>query len=78
MSTDMVAVCDTCREEIHLGQRMGSGYSFGYGPRDAIGHGRAAEWCVEHAIHGRGVRVLVAQTDLHEETVGYARPAWDL
>jgi hypothetical protein len=79
MSTDFVAVCDECREEIHLGQRMGSEFSFGYGRNDAVGQSQIAEWCLDHSTHGNGVRVLMAQSELHQklDAENYTRPAWD-
>lgn len=61
MSTDFDAVCDTCKLVVHAGQRMGGTASFGYGSIDTEGRQAVAEWCFEHARHGTGVRLQVAE-----------------
>jgi hypothetical protein len=60
MSTDFIAVCDECRVRIHVGQIMAGIASFGCGSTDEPGRVRSAEFLYEHAYHGLGARVQVA------------------
>lgn len=48
MSTDYAAVCFTCRKATHLGQRMGLGYSFGFGSNDVQGRLDVWAWLERH------------------------------
>ena len=48
MSTDYDAACFTCRRVHHIGQRMASTYSFGWGSHDAEGRAQVWEWLTRH------------------------------
>lgn len=82
MSTDYNAVCMTCRKHIHLGQRMGLGWSFGYGTGDDKTIKLQGEWLMFH-LHTQwdgveikrpcDVRVMVADSvpeDFEREELG--------
>lgn len=58
MSTDYSAACFTCRRYHHLGVRFSSGWAFGHGSRDLMGHRRAGDWLLEHLHQAHDVRVL--------------------
>lgn len=51
MSTDFELVCNTCKWRTHLGQRMASVFSFGYGSNDVKGAAEVAETIVGHLGH---------------------------
>jgi hypothetical protein len=58
MSTDYSVVCDTCKEYRHLGQRMASTYSFGYGSKDRETPTEIMEWIAGHADQGHKLTIL--------------------
>jgi hypothetical protein len=58
MSTDYSAVCDACREGIHIGQRFSSGWAFGYGTNDAPGRLAAGKFIQGHVHNAFGLRVV--------------------
>jgi|SRR5271166_2957498 len=65
MSTDYDIVCDTCRVQMHAGQRCAiDEYSFGYSTGDSEGQEAVAKFAFEHAEHGQ-VRIVVG--DVVEE-----------
>ncbi len=59
MSTDYDAACLTCHVYRHLGQRMGGGWSFGFGSNDTDGRAVVGEFIQEHA--GHELRVFVSE-----------------
>lgn len=90
MSTDFNACCDSCKKTIHVGQVMATIPSFGYGSTSPGSQIAAAAWVFEHARHGAGVRVELADAgdisrlsdeytheeleDWVKEDVGWSRP----
>lgn len=75
MSTDVSVVCDLCRTERHLGQRMGTDkFSFGYGTPSAGSLEAAVKeqaetmgFIVEHLQHN-ALRILLSD-DVPDEYV---------
>ena len=59
MSTDFSCVDDEKRVYWHLGQRMSTRYSFGYGRDDFAGQEGAAELICEHINYGKSLRVVL-------------------
>ena len=65
MSTDYDIVCDTCRVQMHAGQRCAiNEFSFGYSTGDSEGQEAVAKFAFEHAYHGT-IRILLS--DVVEE-----------
>ena len=64
MSTDYDMVCDKCKVQMHLGQRMGAGFSFGYGSNDKETVQLQGGFIMDHACceHNGvyGIRVLIS------------------
>jgi hypothetical protein len=58
VSTDYTAICRACRQRLHLGQRSGLFFSFGYGTGDVAGMRKQGEWLMEHVWHEGGVLVV--------------------
>ena len=59
MSADFSCVDDEKRVYWHLGQRMSTRYSFGYGRDDFAGQEGAAELICEHINYGKSLRVVL-------------------
>ena len=68
MSTDFNVVDDEEKTFWHLGQRMSTTYSFGYGSKDQDGAANAAEMIVDHLRLGKSLRIVLTD-DIPE---GYA------
>lgn len=51
MSIDYQVWCRNCRISMHLGQAMGGGYSFGYGPSDIVNHVKIMAFIADHVSH---------------------------
>lgn len=52
MSTDYDIVCGRCRRYAHIGQRVGGGFSFGYGSNDQGGRDWVGAWILKHTHCG--------------------------
>ena len=59
MSTDFTVVDDETKTYWHLGQRMATNYSFGYGSNDAEGISNAAEKIGEQLRYGKRLRIVL-------------------
>jgi len=59
MSTDFTAVDDEQKVFWHLGQRMSTTYSFGFGSKDHEGAAKAAEMIVDHLRYGKSLRIVL-------------------
>lgn len=57
MSTDFDIGCMTCGQMRHLGQRMGGGWSFGYGSKDSDTVQAIGEFIEEHCGHDLRIRI---------------------
>ena len=68
MSTDFNVVDDEEKTFWHLGQRMSTVYSFGFGSRDHEGAAKAAELVAGHLKIGKSLRIVLTD-DIPE---GYA------
>jgi len=73
MSTDFTVVDDETKTYWHLGQRMATKYSFGYGSNDAEGISHAAEKIVDHLRLGKSLRIVLTD-DIPE---GYSKEKID-
>jgi hypothetical protein len=51
MSTDYQVWCTNCKESRHLGQAMGGGYSFGFGPNDTAAQSKIMKFIADHVSH---------------------------
>jgi hypothetical protein len=72
VSTDFDVVCDKHAQYRHLGQRMGTTYSFGYGRNDVETQGVIAEWIIDHL--GCGLRIVNSDVDLPGHYVDAEHP----
>lgn len=75
MSTGLQAVCDECRKRIFVGGRSGGSFYFARSSTDIAGQKAAAMWVYDHAMHGRGVRIIREETDAEAEEYEYVRLA---
>lgn len=57
MSTDYNVYCLECKKARHLGQFMGSKYSFGYGSNDTETPPKIMEWLAEHVDKNHDIRI---------------------
>lgn len=51
MSVDYQVWCEKCHVSRHIGQAMGSGYSFGFGKYDTITQSKIMEFIANHVSH---------------------------
>jgi len=58
MSTDINAVCLTCKQYAHFGQRMAACVSFGYGSADLEGRAAAGEFMLQHLGGAHELRLM--------------------
>jgi hypothetical protein len=73
MSADFSCVDDEKGVYWHLGQRMSTRYSFGYGRNDFAGQEDAAELICEHINYGKSLRVVLTDDipdDYNEIKIG--------